>query len=329
MKILFAGSPAIAIPALLAVAERHEIVGILTNPPSPAGRGKAIRRTEVAEAAEARFGKTVPIFEFERLGAAEREQIALREPDLLLVFAYGKIFGPKFLALFPCSGLNIHPSILPRHRGSSPIPQAILDRDEETGVSIQGLAAEMDCGDIYAMEKIPLRGREGATALSETCAAVAAGLAVMVLDQIARGVAQPRPQEGQATYCAKIAKEDGCIDWTRDSGAIDAQIRAFETWPQAYSHMDGLRLAILEAQPWTPSSDQLDPSLLDALPAKAPGTILGMDRKCGIIVKTGSGFLALRRLQLAGKKALSYKEFANGVRNLQGKLLTRQGTYEV
>jgi methionyl-tRNA formyltransferase len=286
----------------------------------------------VAQAAEARFGKAVPIFEFERLGAQAREHIAPLAPELLLVFAYGKIFGPKFLALFPRGGLNIHPSILPRHRGSSPIPQAILDRDEETGVSIQGLATEMDCGDIYALEKIPLQGREGALALSEACAAIGADLAVKVLDQIARGVAQPRPQEGPPTYCAKIAKEDGCIDWGRESYTIDAQVRAFEAWPQAFTFLDGQRLAILEAQPWSPPGD-LDtsspleaPIILDALPAQACGTILGMDRKCGIIVKTGSGFLALRRLQLAGKKALSYKEFANGARNLIGKLLTPQGT---
>lgn len=323
MRILFAGSPAIAIPTLFAAADLHQVVGVLTNPPSPTGRGRALSRTEVAAAAQAAFGPSVPIFEFQRLGSDARSEIAALEPEILLVFAYGKIFGPKFLSLFPRGGLNVHPSILPRHRGSSPIQQAILDRDKVTGVSVQGLAAEMDCGDIYAMERIPLDGREGALALSETCAALGARLAVRVLDEMERGVACPRPQEGTPSYCAKISKEDGLVDWTRDSLEIDARIRAFEAWPMAFSFLDGQRINLLQAEPWDGPTDSSSP---DALPGCAPGTILGVDRKSGIVVRTGDGYLALRRLQLAGKKALTFREFANGARDLAGKTLGRQGT---
>ncbi len=308
MRVLFAGSPAIAVPALLEIAARHEVVGVLTNPESAQGRGKEILPTAVEAAARERLGAGLPILKPERLDAAARAAVAALAPDILVAFAYGKIFGPKFLALFPRGGINVHPSLLPRHRGSSPIQQAILDLDAETGVSVQALALEMDSGDLYAAERLPLSGEETAAALSERCAALGARLAAAVLDDIQAGRAAPRPQEGTPTYCRKIAKEDGLVDWTEPAAAIGAKIRAFNPWPQAYSFLGGRRLNLLEA---ATASGQ-------ALPNPPPGTIIGLDKARGIVVTTGEGCLALRKLQFAAKKALSYKEFANGLRGLAG-----------
>jgi len=315
MRVLFAGSPAIAVPALLAIAARHQVVGVLTNPESAQGRGRGLLPTAVAEAARDAAGDTMPILAIEKLDGKAREIVSALEPELLVAFAYGRIFGPKFLALFPKCGINIHPSLLPRHRGSSPIQQAILDRDGETGVSIQRIALEMDSGDILAVENFPLGGRETAGTLSERCARIGARLASSVLDAIEGGSLKAMPQDGRPTYCRKIAKEDGLVDWTMSCLDIDARIRAFDPWPGAYSWLNGQRLNLLEAEP-LPSDDLL--SGAGALPNAPAGTIIGLDKSRGIVVRTGEGFIALRKLQFSARKALAYKDFANGLRNLAG-----------
>jgi len=314
MRILFAGSPAIAVPTLLSIAERHEVVGILTNPESAQGRGKEVLPTAVASSAFELFGAFLPILEPEKLDAQVRQAIAALAPDILVTFAYGKIFGPKFLGLFPKGGINIHPSLLPRHRGSSPIQQAILDRDGETGVSIQKIALEMDSGDLYAVEKISLSGKETAAGLSILCSEIGAALAAAVLDQMKTGKARAVPQKGEPSYCRKTAKEDGLIDWNLPSLDIDARVRAFDPWPGTYSFLNGQRLNILEAIPYPGDWPEAD----EALPKPAPGTIIGMDKVRGIMVQTGEGSIALRKLQFSSRKALSYRDFANGFRDLAG-----------
>ena len=315
MRVLFAGSPAIAIPSLEAIAEEHELAAVLSNPPSPQGRGKEILPTPVAQAIPRISGGTVPLFEFEKLGPDERQRIADLKPDILVAFAYGKLFGPKFLALFPTGGINIHPSLLPRHRGSSPIQQAILDGDEKTGVSVQRIALKMDSGELLAVEEFSLDGRETAFLLSDRCASIGARLCIDVLGAIEKGRETSWPQRGEATYCRKIQKEDGLIDWTRPARALDAMIRAFDPWPGSYSFIKGQRLNILAAVPYPGNLAQIPG---EALPNAPPGTIIGLDRASGIVVSTGKGFLALTRLQLSGRKALSYKDFANGLRDIDG-----------
>ncbi len=318
MKILFAGSPSIAIPCLLSLGKEHELVAVLTNPPSPQGRGKTLLPTAVARAAREAHGEGLPIFEFETLGSKERQMITLHKPDILVAFAYGKIFGPKFLSLFPWGGINVHPSLLPRHRGSSPIQQAILDGDSKTGVSVQRIALEMDTGDLLAVEEVPLHGRETAASLSELCAGIGARLCVDVLTTLERGEARSKPQIGEASYCRKILKEEGLLDWSRHTAELDRMIRAFDPWPGAFSFLKGQRLSILGAEPYGSRNTQ-DKS--DALPNVAPGTIIGIDKARGILVRTGDGLMALTKLQLSGRKALSHKDFVNGLRNIEGLLL--------
>lgn len=315
MKILFAGSPAIAVPALEAVARGHEVVGVLTNPESSRGRGMKLSGTEVARAAASLLPRPAPVLAFERLDAAARTAVAALEPDILVSFAYGRIFGPKFLALFPAGGLNVHPSLLPRHRGSTPIPQAILSRDTETGICVQKLALEMDSGDIFGMERLGLTGRETTASLSELCASKAADLLCRVLDDIGSGRARPEPQIGQPSYCGKITKSDGLLDWSLPAPELDARIRAYNPWPLAHCFLRGTRINIFESLPLPPLPAE------PALPKHIPGTIIALDASKGIIVATGEGRLALRVLQIAGKKALAHRDFANGVRNLAGGIL--------
>lgn len=329
MRILFAGSPAIAVPALEAVfalgAESgggFELAGLLTKADSPKGRSGKPEPSELAAAAgrlNAVFeagGKTpVPIIKPEKLDAEARRQAAALEPDLLVSFAYGRIFGPKFLALFPLGGINIHPSLLPKYRGPTPIQAAILGRETETGVTIQKLALQMDSGDILAQQILPLDGRETAAGLSISAARKAAEMLPPALKGIAGGTIRARPQDqAGVSYCSLIAREAGLIDWTASSLEIDARIRAFDPWPLSWTTHGGRQLFILKAEPLAAA---LAP---DAAPA-LPGEVLGIDRRRGILVQTGEGILAVSALQYQAKKALEWKAFLNGVRDFTGSRL--------
>ncbi|MFA6507937.1 MAG: methionyl-tRNA formyltransferase [Treponemataceae bacterium] len=319
MRILFAGSPAIAVPSLLRLETSHEIVGVLTNPDAEKGRGKRVEPTDVAIASESlsagrvsRGLPPIPVLKPERLLAEARDAVAALKPDLLVVVAYGRIFGPKFLSLFPKGGINLHPSLLPKYRGCAPIPAAILNRDTETAVSVQRLALEMDSGDILGVELIPLTGEETTESLSAFVAERGAALVNSVVDSIAAGVVPAKVQDhGAASYCGMLRKEDGRLDWSRSALALDARIRAFFPWPGAFTTHGAHKLNILDARPYA------GPLFTSSSGAEA-GTVLGVDKSSGILVQTGDGLLALRRLQYETKKPLDWRSFLNGAHDFIG-----------
>jgi methionyl-tRNA formyltransferase len=350
MRVLFAGSPDIAVPALLAIGRSFELVAVLTNPPAPRGRSHTPQPTAVAAAA-ARHFPTVPVLAPERLGPAERQAIAAIAPDILAVYAYGRIFGPKFLALFPHGAINAHPSLLPRWRGPAPIPYAIMARDAGTGLSVQRIAIRLDSGDILARQRLTLDGHETTATLSEWAAGTGAALMQDVLRRIAAGTLPPgEPQdEAQATWSSQISKDDGLVDWKIPALELDARIRAFTPWPGAWTHLNGERLGILEARPYpdavaaiqadqpdqtdqpdqaiqTDQPDQSDsPGHIGQLDASnhqnqpiQPGQVLNVDKSRGIMVQTGAGLLAITVLQSHGRKPLGFKDFINGARGLVG-----------
>jgi len=314
LRILFAGSPGIAVPALEAVAalgQDFTLAGLLTNPDSPRGRSGRPEPTECAAALN-RISPETPALKPEKLDAAARAMVEALNPDILVSFAYGKIFGPKFLALFPHGGINVHPSLLPKYRGPTPIPAAILNRETETGITIQRLAPEMDSGDVLAREKVPLDGRETAASLSETMAKKAAELLPGVLAGVASGRLRGEPQDHDAaSYCSLIAKTDGLIDWNAGAPEIDARIRAYTPWPLCWTTHGDTHLFILKARALDSQAGRDGPS----------GKVLGKDANNGIIIGTGKGVLAVRELQYRTKKALEWKAFLNGARNFVGERL--------
>jgi len=328
--VLFAGSPAIAVPSLHALLELKEIelAGVLTNPDTPKGRhGKPVP-TEVGEAVqklgfhgsqiyadyadlrgkEIKEDRRIQILKPLKLNDAVREHVSSLKPDILVSFAYGHIFGPKFLALFPLGGINIHPSLLPKYRGPSPIQAAILNRDTITGISIQALAQEMDCGDIFISEQLPLTGRETAGSLTQTVAVKAAQMLADVLKQVANGTAQKTPQNHQeASYCSLITRNDGIIKWNDSVLEIEAKIRAFTPWPLCRTIHNGRELIILKADVYKGNADK-----------KVPGTVLGTVNEAtdnGILIQTGDGILLVSELQYQAKKALFWRDFLNGARD--------------
>ena len=297
MRIVFAGTPEFALPALEVIADR-ELCAVLTAPDRPAGRGGRERPSPVKRAALARG---LHVLQPERIGRGFSAELAHLRPDLLVAVAYGKIFRPYFLELFSRGGVNVHPSLLPELRGPAPIPAAILAGAARTGVTVQQLAAAMDAGDILAQTEVPLDGSDTTALLTDRLAGLGAALLRQVIDAIAAGEASPRPQvEADATYCSFLNKEDGRIDWSRPAEAIERAVRAYDPWPRTYTTWQGRRLVIHSAAVAFPTV------------AGAPGQVAGVDRGRGILVHTGERGLWLRRLQLEGRKPADWLAFANG-----------------
>lgn len=294
MRILFAGTPDIAVPCLTALAGAHEVEA-LTNPDAPSGRGTSLTAPPVkARALELGLRVHQPV----KLDAAARALFEGRF-DLLVSFAYGKIFGPLFLGLFPQGGLNVHPSLLPRWRGPSPLAAAILARDGRTGITVQRLAPQMDSGDTVTTRERALDGTETTGSLTAWAAAAAPELLLKAIAEVEAGTAGVPQDETRATYCRLISKEEGLLDWSLPAAELDARIRAYDPWPGAFTVWNGQRLTLKRS------------SLIVSSGTGAPG-LVAVDKSNGILIQTGSGQLAVRELQLSGRKSLDFRSFLNG-----------------
>jgi len=321
VRIIFAACPEIAVPSLNALSEMElsgsgiVLAGILTNPDRRRNH-KHDEVTDVSAAAKeldaVRAEKGLPPIRQlkpEKLNSQAREEVASLAPDLLISFAYGHIFGPRFLSLFPRGGINIHPSLLPKFRGATPIPAAIKACEKETGICIQKIDLEMDCGDILRQEKFLLDGTETTQTLVEKSGVIAAFMLKELLKDFDSVIAAAKAQEGNATYCGQLKKEDGIIDWNKTAAELDAQIRAYTPWPLSFTSLKQQPLFLLEAKVSPPPSGAGE---------AVPGTVLGTDKKNGILIQTGGGVLAVSKLQWQAKKALDWKSFLNGARDFIG-----------
>lgn len=316
MKILYAGSPEASKKTLEILFNSQaeygfEIAGVLSNPDTAKGRHKELTPTAVAAFAQE---KGIPVFKPEHLDSQAREDISPLKADLLISFAYGHIFGPKFLAMFPMGGINLHPSLLPKYRGCTPVPAAILNQDKETAVTIQTLALKMDEGDILEQKVISLNGTETGDSLLEDAANIGAQLILNVIKdaQLNGMLKKGLSQTGDSSYTNTLTKEDGRIDWNEAADKIDAKIRAYTSSPGTWTtESNGMTLKISKAKVIQQEADDCVKN----------GTVLEFNKACGILVKTGKGILALLELQRQGKKNMNYKDFMNGTRDFIGTVL--------
>ena len=340
LKILYAGSPAPAATTLRLLLDRQaqdgwQITGVLTNPPSAKGRHKELVPTDVGLLAQERG---IPVFCPQKLDAVARDQIAAQGFDALVCFAYGKIFGPKFLSLFKAGGVNVHPSLLPKYRGATPVPAAILNCDGQTGVTVQTLALGMDEGEILAQEVIALDGTETTDSLLDKSAQIAAALLQSLLDKAAQNpgaeiLKKGKAQEGEPSYTKTISKEDALINWNDSAKNIAAAVRAYTSEPGSWTRIGGdgcETLKILKAAPLdtdcsqdgqTAGANQNGLQAQEAAPSgqpTVPGTVTAFDKKRGILVQCGDGVLCVTELQRQQKKAMGYKDFMNGARDFVG-----------
>jgi methionyl-tRNA formyltransferase len=302
MRIAFAGTPQFAVPALrMLLASRHQLVGVLTQPDRPAGRGQQLRASPIKLlATEQGLAISQPPTLRTPEGRAQLDQWA---PDLLVVVAYGLILPAPVLALPRFGCLNIHGSLLPRWRGAAPIQRAILAGDAETGVTIMQLDAGLDTGPVLLERRRPIHSHDTAGDLHDALAELGAAALAEALDGLTAGRLVPRPQPVTgATYAPKIDKAEARLDWNASIVEIDRRVRAFNPWPMAETSFAGESLRVLRAR-------IADQPATEAL----PGTLLGIAED-GLRVACGDGVLAVRELQRAGKRPISARDFANAVR---------------
>jgi methionyl-tRNA formyltransferase len=310
MRLIFAGTPEIAVPSLRKIAREFEICAVLTGADKKAGRGHKIHLSPVKQAA---VELKLPVYQPLKFETEIINHMSALNADLLVVAAYWKIFPKPFLDIFPLGGINLHPSLLPKFRGASPIPATILAGEPVAGVTIQRLALKMDAGDILLQETIPLDGRETTASLMQTCAVTGADMMIRVLHMIASGHCEGIPQDhSRASYCKLIRKEEGELDWQQPAGQLERKIRAFFPWPGAFTFFEGKRLVIHAATLYAGSHDKNTGS---------PGLVTGVDKQHGLLVQTGDGLLAVTRLQLQSKKAVDFKSFVNGHSKIIGSCL--------
>jgi len=292
MKIAFMGSPAFAVPALRALhAAGHDIAAVYAQPARPANRGHALTRCAVHEAAEA-LG--LPVRTPARLkgDAAAQADFASLSVEAAVVAAYGLILPQKMLEAPQRSCLNIHASLLPRWRGAAPIHRAILAGDEETGVTIMRMEAGLDTGPMLLREAAPIEPRDTFSIVHDRLASMGAGLIVRALDEWPDEL--PQPEDG-VTYAAKLTREDGRLDFSRDAASLDRQVRAFVPWPGAFATFGGEMLKVIEAVP--------------AAGDGMPGEVLDDTFR----VACGKDTLRLLRVQRPGRPAMDGAAFLRGV----------------
>ena len=299
VRVIFMGTPDFSVPCLRTLLDADvELAGVFTQPDRPSGRGRRVHSSPVKLAAQA---AGVPVYEPQRPGSREwvgkLERIA---PDLIVTVAYGHILRPAVLAVPKLGCINVHASLLPRHRGASPIAAAILCGDSHTGITVIRMSPRMDDGDIIAQKAIPIADGDTAGTLHDKLAVLAAEVLAETLEGFRTGTVVYRKQdESMATCCAKLAKAGGSIDWTAPAEAVCRHIRAMCPWPGACGTLGGRRITVLQAD------------VCGEMPAGEPGTIVRAGRD-GIVVCTSEGCVTIRTLKPASGKPMAAADFING-----------------
>jgi methionyl-tRNA formyltransferase len=310
-KIIFMGTPEFSVPSLEALINNgYQVVAVYTQPDKRAGRGQQIISSPVKQLALSQGLDVVQIEKFKVAGTVEK--LAALMPELIVVAAFGLLLPPEVLNLPKLGCLNVHPSLLPRHRGASPVTAAILQGDEKTGVTIMLLDAGMDTGPILNQREVPISDEDTTGSLGDKLSQVGAQLLIETLPLWIEGRIKPRPQDdGAASYSKMIKKEDGEVDWRLSAQELWRRVRAFDTWPGCYARWRDKRLKLVKVLPlYGEKSDE--PGQVIALSLPAPVTVG---------VQTGDGVLGLMRIQLEGKRELSAEEFVRGQRDFIGSRL--------
>ena len=300
LRVVFFGSPAFAVPSLAALRDAGISVPlVLTQPDRAVGRHSELRPTAVAAFAAA---SGIPVEKPQRVrgDAALRSRLEDARADAIAVVAFGRILPREILALPRLACVNVHASLLPKYRGASPVQAAILAGDRETGVVTMRMEEELDAGPLYLRKSVAIGARETAGELSERLAALGGGLLVETLRGLEAGALSARPQEGEASFCRPIRREDGEVDWSLGAPAIARRLRAYSPWPGLHTYLGSDRIKILDAE---------------EIEATGPGEPGSFRLESGeLVVSAGAGgALGVRRLQRAGRRPVSGAEFARAI----------------
>jgi methionyl-tRNA formyltransferase len=311
MKVVYFGSSSFSIPPLQAISSLVSCV--VTRKAKPKGRGQTLEDTEVkSEAANLRL----PVIEIDTFKDESIKELEVLKPDLFVVASFGLII-PKWILDIPSAGpINIHPSLLPKYRGPSPIQWALLNGDAETGITFIRMNEKMDAGNILYQEPVAIGTGDNVITLSEILAKRSAEILTSFLREVdAGGLQVGVPQDhDRASFTPILTKEMGNIDWSQTGNKIVRQVRAFVSWPTAHTYLDGMLLKIFEGE-FKEDGSQGGGSHI-------PGTILEISKE-GIHVRAGSGIFVIKELQLQNKKRMRAYEFSQGYRELFGKVLKK------
>ena len=312
MRLVFMGTPTFAVPVLAGLTglDGYEVVGVYTPPDRPAGRGRKAQSSPVKDFA---LENNLTVLQPASFRSAEvQAELAELRPDAIIVAAYGKLLPKPVLDLAPLGCLNVHPSLLPRHRGPSPVATTILNGDQVTGVTIMLLDEGMDTGPLIAQHEYLMKGNETTDQLTTALFELGGKLLEESLPQWQSGELLSEPQdESLASVTRKLVRADGLADWTLSADELETRARAFTPWPGLFTHWNGSGLKLVSVAFVASDSDEFEPGLVVAtdhpdLPAA---------------VATSQGFLGLKTLQLEGKRAVGVKDFLNGAPDFIGSQL--------
>ncbi len=317
------GTPSFAVPSLeQMVKDGHEVALVITQPDRPAGRG---RRAASPPTKDAAVQHGLPVLQPRRLkDEGVLEAIQRANPDVIVVAAFGQILRRNVLELPRLGCLNVHASLLPRHRGAAPITAAILAGDNATGISIMLMDEGLDTGPVLAQAAEPILPTDTTESLAGRLALVGADLLSATLPRWASGEIKPQPQDdSRATYAPQLKKEDGLLDWQLPAEDLWLRTRAYRPWPAAFTHWQGRLLKVLESLPLGPVGAPLPPgrvATVDVEAARAACRYPDLLPPKGqvLVAGTGNGRLALLRLQMEGARPVTGEEFARGRREVDG-----------
>jgi methionyl-tRNA formyltransferase len=300
MVIVFFGTPQFAVPTLQRLlASSHRVAGVVTQPDRPRGRGHKVSDSPIKELA---LQHGIPVFQPERLKRPEvMDTIGAWQPDLGVVAAYGKLIPEELINLPRHGMINVHGSLLPKYRGAAPVHRAIIDGEQETGVTIMRLVREMDAGNMLARVKRPIGPDDTSDVVERDLSELGADLLVETIDRMEKGpVGEERQDFMMATYAPRLTKEEGLIDWSLPAPYVHNRVRGLYPWPHAYTYLDGARVIVLNTRVEEEGSNE------------PPGTIVAAGGDA-IHVATGhAGRIAIERLQKEGKRPMAAREFLAG-----------------
>jgi methionyl-tRNA formyltransferase len=305
MRIVFMGTPEVAAFSLEHLLQGPDpVIGVVTQPDRPSGRGQKTIPTPVRKVAESH---KVPVLAPEKVRDPSFLEVLKKwVPDLIVVVAYGRILPRQILELAPHGCLNVHYSLLPKYRGAAPVAWAIINGEKQSGVTTMRLVEKMDAGPIFLQRAIPLAKGETRVSLQGKLAPLGAELLVETIAGLKAGKITPKDQnESDASYAPILKKEDGLIDWKLPAAAIERRVRGLAPWPSAFTYLAGILLKIHRAR------------VIETKPEAAPGEVVKADKE-GLWIATGNGVLSLEQIQLENKKRMEVGEFLNGTRVEKG-----------
>ena len=297
-RVIFMGTPEFAVPCLAALHETCEVIGVITQPDKPRGRGQKLMPSPVKAWAEAH---DLPVWQPAKIKTEEfTAQLEAMKPDLMVVVAFGQILSQRILDIPAYGCINVHASLLPRYRGAAPMQWCVINGEEKTGVTTMFMDAGLDTGDMLLTRELTIGPDMTLEEVHDGLMAMGSQVLIETLEQLSDGTLQRIPQTGESNYAPMLTKETGHIDWTKPAADVHNLVRGLNSWPGAYTALDGAKYKIWRTR-------------RTGEPAHAAaGTIVKADKKDGLFVAAGDELLEILELQAPGKKKMRAADYLNG-----------------